>query len=208
MLAMDLASLLAPFIAELSAAQLAQISTYIDILFRWNRKLNLTAVRRPEEIVTRHFGESLFAARRLFPSPLVEETVIDVGSGAGFPGLPLKIYAPQLRLTLVESQARKATFLKEVARALELRDVEVIAGRAEELEARGQVVTLRAVERYQRVLPVAARLVVPTGRLALLVGAAQAADAAKLLPGFRFQPAVPIPLSARRILLVGVNHGG
>src|SRR5712692_966226 len=86
--------------AVLSPAQLRHISTYIDLLLRWNARINLTAVREPEEIVTRHFGESIFAARYLFPranagtSPEASRPhVIDVGSGAGFPGLPIKIWA-------------------------------------------------------------------------------------------------------------------
>ena len=126
--------------AFLSPAQLQSISTYIDILLRWNSRINLTAVRAPEEIVTRHFGESLFAARCLFPagvgpglSPgqaapseayqdaiLAEHRrprtgdLIDLGSGAGFPGLPIKIWAPDLHVTLIESNQKKATFLREV----------------------------------------------------------------------------------------------
>ncbi len=81
-----------------SPSQLEDISTYIDLLLRWNARVNLTAVRHPEEIVTRHFGESLFAAHHLFPAPETAQTagprVIDVGSGAGFPGMPIKILAP------------------------------------------------------------------------------------------------------------------
>src|SRR5258708_16952728 len=96
----------------LSPAQLQYISTYVDLLTRWNSRINLTSVRQPEEIVTRHFGESLFAARHLFPPPgreppLPEAHVIDVGSGAGFPGLPLQICAPTLRPTLIQSNLKK-----------------------------------------------------------------------------------------------------
>src|ERR1700680_208588 len=92
--------------AVLSPAQLQHISTYIDILLRWNARINLTAIRDPEEIVSRHFGESLFAARHLFPafSPMAlpssavnpfggAGTLADLGSGAGFPGLPIKLWA-------------------------------------------------------------------------------------------------------------------
>src|SRR5207245_2342044 len=100
-----IADLLSPFLAcPLSEAQLTDISMYIDILIQWNQKLNLTAVRDPEEIVTRHFGESLFAAQHLLPAPMADSQppadnqrpttnnrVIDVGSGAGFPGYHIKI---------------------------------------------------------------------------------------------------------------------
>src|SRR3989442_14834828 len=101
-----IAELLQPFLpVPLVESQLQAISTYIDMLLRWNARINLTAVRQPEEIVTRHFGESLFAARRLFPAtmadnqppadhqrPTTNNRVIDVGSGAGFPGIPIKIW--------------------------------------------------------------------------------------------------------------------
>lgn len=198
---MDLARQLAPFVTDLSDTQLGQISTYIDLLLRWNARINLTAVRAPEEIVTRHFGESLFAACHLLPAA----TAIDVGSGAGFPGLPLKIYDPALRLALIESNSKKAAFLKEVCRALTFTDVDVFCGRAEAFAGQAELVTLRAVERFRQILPVAAPLVAPSGRLALLIGASQATTVARLLPGFRLSPAIPIPHSSSRILLIAEN---
>lgn len=207
-----IAALLAPYLApaRLGPQQLVHISMYIDILARWNQKISLTAVRSPEEMIARHFGESLFLARHLFPdasAPVAPGgTAIDVGSGAGFPGLPLKIFAPGLRLTLIESQQKKAAFLREVVRALALRQVEVFAGRAEDFPGRGALVTLRAVERFEAVLPVAARLVAPGGRLALLLGAAQAERARRLLSGFSWESPAALPRSQHRILLVGANH--
>jgi 16S rRNA (guanine527-N7)-methyltransferase len=209
-----IAELLVPYLApaRLAPQQLVHISTYIDILLRWSQKISLTAVRSPEEIVQRHFGEALFAARRLFPAPPPPgATAIDVGSGAGFPGLPLKIFAPALRLTLIESQQKKATFLKEAVRALGLREVEVFAGRAQDFSGQAQLVTLRAVERFDDVLPVASGLVQPgsvqpAGRIALLIGAAQAERARRLLLDFSWQSPVPIPNSEQRILLVGANQ--
>ena len=214
--------------AVLSAGQLQTISTYIDILIRWNARINLTAVRQPEQIVTRHFGESLLAARHLFPgtqttwgqprSPAgryVEGAVpaevssaphlIDVGSGAGFPGLAIKIYAPHIPLTLIESKQKKATFLREVARRLTLTDVDVFAGRAEHFSAQAEVVALRAIERFEAVLPIAARLVAPFGRLALLIGGAQVDRAIELTPDFRWTDPIPIPLSCSRVLLIGLR---
>ena len=206
-----IAALLAPYLApaRLGPQQLVHISMYIDILERWNRKMALTALRSPQEMVERHFGESLFVARHLFPVPLGGTpgiAALDVGSGAGFPGLPLKIFAPALRLTLIEAQLKKATFLREVVRALALRQVEVFAGRAQDFPGQAELVTLRAVERFEAVLPVAARLVQTDGRLALLIGAAQAERARRLLPGFAWESPVPLPRSQQRILLVGANH--
>ena len=135
-----IAALLSPFLggASLSDSQLAQLASYLDLLLRWNARINLTAVRDPEQIVTRHFGESLFAARHLYPSCSLatgDWRLLDIGSGAGFPGLAIKIWAPVLRTTLLESNQRKATFLREVVRALQLTGVQVVSDRAENFAA-------------------------------------------------------------------------
>jgi 16S rRNA (guanine527-N7)-methyltransferase len=198
----------------LSKTQLQDISMHIDMLLRWNARINLTAVRKPEEIVTRHFGESLFAARHLFPPVSGQNAndegratydAIDIGSGAGFPGLPLKIWAPQLRLTLIESNHRKATFLREVVRALTLTDVNVFSARAEQFSGSASLVTLRAVEQFERILPIARRLVAPGGRLALLIGESQAEAALNLLPELRWREPLPIPQSSQRVLTIGMS---
>ena len=259
--------------ASLSATQLQSISTYIDILLRWNARINLTAIRDPEHIVTRHFGESLFAARHLFPiepaigsasEPRTGQTraseiaggianeitggiaggrpggraalqgrvnsremsgasapalangqppatndrpsVADIGSGAGFPGLPIKLWAPHISLTLIESNHKKAAFLKEVARALTLTDVNIQNARAEAIaettKDRYDLVTLRAVERFETVLPIAAALVAPSGRLALLISSAQEPQARATSPNLNWSPPVPIPLSRSRVLML------
>ena len=198
-----IAALLEPFVTGLSEDQLAQVSAYLELLLKWNARTNLTSVRDAPSIVTRHFGESFFAAQQLFPAPDATVRVIDVGSGAGFPGLPLKIYAPALRLVLIESQNKKATFLKEVVRALELQSVEVFAGRAEDFPGTAELVTLRAVEHFSAVLPLAARLVAPTGRLALLIGQAQIQPAKALLPRLSWSESVDIPGSSNRVLIIG-----
>lgn len=204
---------------------LSHISTYIDILLRWNARINLTAIRDPEEIVTRHFGESLFAARHLFPRGRAalqrhaadgpegasdqrppahhRTTVADVGSGPGFPGLPIKLWAPQVSLTLIESNHKKATFLREVARALTLTDINIQIARAESLTgATFDVVTLRAVERFETILPAAAALVAATGRLALLLGASQLPHAQSNLPNLTWCEPIPIPKSTSKTLVI------
>jgi len=212
-----IADLLSPYLEpandqRLTANDLARISTYIDLLLRWNARFNLTAIRDEEQIVTRHFGESLFAARILFPrsssaspapSALKAFEVADLGSGAGFPGIPIKLWAPNISLSLIESNHKKVTFLRELARALTLTDIDVQNVRAETLPAASfAVVTLRAVERFQTILPIAARLVAPTGRLALLIGSAQADHARTTLPSLHWSDPHPIPNSRSRILLV------
>jgi 16S rRNA G527 N7-methylase RsmG len=273
----QIAALLEPFIeTPLSPSQLDQISIYIDLLLRWNARINLTAIRNEEEIVTRHFGESFFMARHLFPKERVARTllsanadraqplkdsqpsnpchpersrdmreahvaaeskdpcvptatapakeilpatsnppqVLDIGSGAGFPALPLKIWAPQIHLTLIESNHKKAAFLREVARALTLTNVNVIAERAEvraeALAARpdlrqADVVTLRAVERFEAILPLAATFLAPGASLALLISAAQLPHLATVAT-LKWHPPIPIPQSHTRVLSIGVRR--
>jgi len=215
-----IAELLAPFYGQDDAARLAdgdrdRISMYIDILMRWNSRINLTAIRDPEEIVTRHFGESLFAARHLFPHPSVPSVVkglavADIGSGAGFPGIPIKLWAPDISLTLIESNHKKATFLREVCRVLTLTDVDIKIARAETIAHHAfDVVTLRAVERFETVLPAASQLVACPGRLALLIGSAQLPKAHFLIAAHKtpagspiWSHTEPVPLSESRILAI------
>jgi len=196
--------LLTPFLypASLSVSQFELVSSYLDLLLKWNSKINLSAVREPEEIVTRHFGESFFAARQLFLNP-DSGTAIDIGSGAGFPGIPMKIWAPTLHLTLIEATQKKAVFLREVVRTLGLQQVSVLAQRAESVQARADLVSLRAVERFENTLPLARPLLQVGGRIVLLIGSAQVETAKSLLSDLRWQEPIPIPLSRSRVLLVG-----
>src|SRR3978361_1386712 len=112
----EIASLLTPYLQEIAPLVLSRLAVYLEILLKWNAKTNLTAIRDPEEIVRRHFGESLFAGRQLAPCA----TLLDFGSGAGFPGLPIQLLWPEIVVTLAESQNKKATFLREVVRSLGL----------------------------------------------------------------------------------------
>ena len=201
----EIADLLRPFLGSesLSADQLSCVAIYLDLLLKWNTKINLTAIRTPEEIVTRHFGESFFAARHLFSGDASPSSAIDIGSGAGFPGVPLKIWSPNLHLTLIESNGRKATFLREVVRSLGISGVKVISKRAEGVEAKADLITVRAVERFGSILPVAEGIMSPGGAMALLIGAAQDQAVKRLLPNLDWQDSLPIPLSRSRVLLVG-----
>ena len=207
-----IAELLRPFLgdAPLPPELTAQLHTYLELLLRWNARMNLTAVRDPEQIVIRHFGESLFAACVLRDAQALAgtPTLSDLGSGAGFPGLPIKLLLPEIRLTLVESQNKKATFLREVIRTLGLHDAEVYCGRAEFWGHTAQLVTLRAVEKFEDVVPVAARLVALNGTLALLIGDSQTQAAADLLgPGWKAAASRPIPKSAGRTVWLAQRRG-
>ncbi len=229
-----ISALLEPFLKHpLSPSQLDQISTYIDLLQRWNSRINLTAIRNEEEIVTRHFGESLFLARHVFPpiedskvdgiagmkrtarvertppsanANTTEHRVLDIGSGAGFPALPRKIWSPEIHLTLIESNHKKSAFLKEVSRALTFTNINVITERAEALaerpdHPRAELVTLRAVEHFEATLPQALHFLADQATLALLIGTSQL----PLLSNktLKWNPPIPIPRSNTRVLQLG-----
>lgn len=188
----------------LSASQSENVAGYLNLLLAWNARMNLTAVREPEEMITRHFGESFFSAQKLLESNnSARDHIIDVGSGAGFPGLPVKIWAPEIQLTLIESNQKKATFLREVVRKLGLTHVAVFGGRAKDFKAQADIVTLRAVERFERAVVVAVRLVRDGGHLALLIGKGQVKRAKELAPNFEWRDPIAIPLSSNRTLLIG-----
>jgi 16S rRNA (guanine527-N7)-methyltransferase len=159
-----IARLLSPYLPDPPPALVSQLQTYLDLLLRWNARTNLTAIRDPDEIVRRHFGESLFCARHL--APLQPSTLLDFGSGAGFPGLPIQLLLPNLKVTLAESQGKKATFLREVIRTLNL-PTELWPHRVETMPPDRQfdIVTLRAVDRMSTALAAARPRIAPGGYL-------------------------------------------
>ena len=203
-----IAELLGPYTAEVGPppALLEQLQRYLDLLLRWNARVNLTAVRNPEEIVTRHFGESLFAARILLDDSRRSASLADVGSGAGFPGIPIKVFAPEFALTLIEPHNKKATFLREVIRTLQLDRADAFCGRAEQWGKTADLVTLRAVEQFERSLPSAAARVAAGGKLCLLIGAGQIPTAQKILgAGWRWEEPMLVPESRGRVVVVGTR---
>lgn len=175
---------------RLSPEQAAELCRHYALLVRWNRVLNLTSVDRLEEAVVRHYCESLFLADHLPAEPV---SVLDVGSGAGFPGIPVAVLRPDCTVTLAESHRRKAVFLREATR--HLKNVKVAAERAEGIRGSFDWVVSRAV-RWEDVLPIT------TDRVALLVGQQDASDASAAL-GFVWQEGVPLPWGRERVLLVG-----
>ena len=187
-----IAALLTPYLPEVPAGILPRLSTYLDLLVKWNTRTNLTAIRDPEEIVQRHFGESLFAARHLSPGTT---TLLDLGSGAGFPGLPIAIFRRDIAVTLAESQNKKATFLREVTRSLGL-EAEIWPARVETIPTSRQfdTVTLRAVDNM------AAAIAAAASRAAhdLLI---LTSTAPTLPPNFTQHPLIPIPNTQSGILL-------
>jgi len=200
----EISTLLRPF-AELGEEQLADTLIYINLLLKWNARVNLTAIRGTKEIVWRHFGESFFAARYLL-SEHDAISVADVGSGAGFPGLPIAMFAPQAQVTLIESQSKKIAFLNEVIRVLSLSNARVFSQRAETYPATARLVIMRAVEKFETVMPLATRLVEAEGRLALMIGNSQLEQAKSLVSDFTWHDPVAVPSSHSRIMLVGTKR--
>lgn len=193
---------LRPFSVSPDAAQIARIRKYISLLLKWNRTVSLTTVTNPEEIVRRHFGESMFAANLL---PVENCRLADFGTGAGFPGLALKIAAPSIHLDLIESNKKKCAFLAEAIRVLELSDADVHAERLEQLRPdslQANVVTARAVGEFKLLLRWAAEALSATGEIMLWLGAEDASRIASN-PSWNWQPAIKIPDSQRRLILVG-----
>ena len=150
---------------RLSAAQLEALARYEQELLAWNERFNLTAIRTPQEVRTKHFLDSLTCLLALRDAP--PERLIDIGTGAGFPGLPLKVIYPKMQLTLVESVGKKTEFCRHVVRTLGLSGVEVVQERAEVL---GQAAEHRekydwAVARAVAILPVLAEYLLPLVRV-------------------------------------------
>lgn len=193
---------LGDFKIDLSDVQVTSIQQYIRILQRWNEKLNLTAIRDPLEILHRHFCESMFAGVSV---PINSGRLADIGSGPGFPGLPLKILRPELELSLVESNIKKGTFLAEVIRELGLANARMLISRYEELGeelAPLDFVCSRAVGDFGPFLEWAASDRVSAGRVVLWIGGRDL-DEARKSKQWEWQEQISVPQSLRRYLLVG-----
>lgn len=193
---------LGEFKLELSGEQVLKIQQYIRILLIWNEKLNLTAIRDPLEILYRHFCESMFAALAV---PVENGRLADVGSGGGFPGLPLKIMRPNLQVLLIEANLKKATFLAEVTRELELADTRVLVRRYEELGeelAPLDFVCSRALGEFGAFLAWARSDHVAAKEVILWIGSRDLEEIQKIA-GWEWREPISIPHSLRRMLLVG-----
>jgi 16S rRNA (guanine(527)-N(7))-methyltransferase RsmG len=176
-------------IVEVSAEQIAALEAHYELLVRWNKTVNLTTITSLEEAVERHYCESLFLGAHL---PAGSLRVVDVGSGAGFPGFPVAILRPDCTVALVESHQRKAVFLREASR--KVGNVRVIAKRAEEVEEEFDHLISRAVSyedlrgSLKRLAPIAD----------LLTGAEVPADL-----GMDWEAAVAAPWGKARFLRIG-----
>jgi 16S rRNA (guanine527-N7)-methyltransferase len=195
---------LSEFNVSVSPDQVACIQSFIRLLRQWNEKLNLTAIRDPLEILHRHFCESMFAATAI---PLSSGRLADIGSGPGFPGLPLKIIQPELDVFLVESNIKKGTFIAEVIRELGLNGARVLISRYEELGeevAPLDYVCSRALGEFESFLNWAGSDRVAAGKVVLWVGGRDLEDLRKSAL-WEWQEPIAIPNSLRRFLLVGTK---
>ena len=166
---------------------LAKMNIYLNLLLQWNAMTNLSAIRDPEQIVQRHFGESLFVGLALAPYLRDGSTLLDFGSGAGFPGLPIQVLFPRVRVTLGESQGKKAAFLREAVRKLKL-SAAVWSDRVEAMPAKAKfdVVTMRAVDSMPQAVPSALERVRPGGSLAEMLANASGANGRDVpIPGLK-----------------------
>lgn len=186
--------------APLSEETARRFEAYLSLILRWNSRTNLTAVREPEAILARHFVESIACARALPPGI---GTLLDFGSGAGFPGLPIALCRPEIAVTLAESQGKKAAFLREAVRSLGI-PVTVHAGRAEALNAVFDCVVLRAVDKMPEAVTAATRLVAPNAWLAPMTTHAELPRLQEAAGGgFIWLDPVRLPGGESRLLALG-----
>jgi 16S rRNA (guanine527-N7)-methyltransferase len=185
----------------LDSSTSAKFDAYLALILRWNARTNLTAVRDPESIVQRHFLESIACARML---PEGITTLLDYGSGAGFPGIPIALCRPEISVTLAESQGKKAAFLREAVRELQI-NATVFAGRAETLRDQFDCVTLRAVDRMEQAIQAAGALVRIGGWLAPMTTAANPNLQLAAGPEYTWSSATPLPGSEQRILTLATK---
>jgi 16S rRNA (guanine527-N7)-methyltransferase len=191
-----------PEVASPSPQAAAQIDAWLALLLKWNARMNLTAIRDPEEILRRHVAESIFAATLV---PASAHTLLDYGSGAGLPGIPIAVARPELAVTLAESQGKKASFLREAVRTLGL-NAEVWAERVEAMAA-GRVfdtVTLRAVDKMAEACRAAVARLAPGGTL-LVFSTEELESSLDTLQGIRWQRSVAIPGARQSLIRVGLR---
>ena len=195
---------LQPYCITASSRLCDQVRVYIDLLLRWNQKTSLTAVTQPEEIVRFHFGESLLAVPSV---PIRHGRLADVGSGAGFPAVPIRMVFSNLSVTLIESNQKKATFLAEVLRELQLQNVEVRRSRMEDASFQdGAVdyVSARAVRIDDGFLNWSCQSLNSSGSLVLWLGEGDAANVSGK-PGWNWADLIRIPGAERRVILRGTK---
>ena len=203
----EIAAELAAYQVVLPPEGLTQLSIYLELLVRWNRRVNLTGLREPRDMVRRLFGESLF----LTTVVSLYGWLVDVGSGAGFPGLALKLALPELRVTLVEARRKRAVFLQEVARSCHFSNVEVVAERfenwaqARQRPERPHFITTRAVNVDPDLLAAFARLLEPGGVLLYQTTRKIASRLETVAVGWKLNAPIAVPKTESSIVLIATT---
>ena len=183
-------------LVTLTETQISQLEQHHDLMMRWNQRMNLTSIRTVEEGVTRHYCESLFVGSRLnLPQG---STLVDVGTGAGFPGIPIAILHPEFKVSLVESHQRKSVFLREATR--QLPTVRVLGSRIESITESFNLLLSRAVE-INTLLPLLPKLAT---NAALMLGEGDIKEL-KSTSAWKWQEPIKLPWGDRRYLLFGCS---
>lgn len=194
--------LLRQYKVSVNAGLISQIRAYIELLLRWNERISLTTITDPEEIIKFHFGESLFAASLLSKA---ESRLADVGSGAGFPGIPLSMAIPAVEATLVESNSKKCVFLAEVLRELRLSNVTFFKERMQNFPRTSEpfdCVTARALGGHSELLKWSKSHLRSNGKVILWLGDADSRSIAET-SDWDWRDRILIPGSRQRFLLSG-----
>jgi len=188
--------------ASISLAE--KISAYVELILAWNRRISLTSIKDPKEIVQYHFVESFLGANIAGP---LEGRLADVGTGAGFPGLALKLYVPSVVVTLIEPNAKKCAFLGEVVRKLDLQGVEICRSRFEDfaVEAKFDAISSRALGNLAEFLSWGAKATKSGGKALLWLGAEGVEEAQVAGTEWQWREPYAIPETRRRFILIGTR---
>jgi len=194
------ALLIAAGLTPLDDATAGRFEDYVSLFLRWNERVNLSAIRDEAGIISRHIVEAIDVSNAL---PQGIKTLLDFGSGAGLPGIPIALCRPEIAVTLAESRGKKAAFLQEAVRVLGIQ-AKVHAGRAEALRTVFDCVILRAVDKMPRAVAAAVQLVAPAGWLTLMTTGAEIAQLRKAA-GTEISWGEPakLPFGDDRILALG-----
>lgn len=151
-----------------TAQQLELLDCFYQLLIEWNQKINLTRITDKEGVYLKHFYDSLTIVKEIDLSKV--STLCDVGSGAGFPGIVLKIFYPKLKITLIDSLGKRVNYLNEIIKQLDLKDIKAVHTRAEDYHATFDIVTARAVANIEKLLKYTMHLLNATGKLVAMKG--------------------------------------
>ena len=153
---------------DLTEEKLEKLNKFYNLLIEWNKKINLTRIEEEEEVYLKHFYDSLTIAKVVDLSEI--KTLCDIGTGAGFPGIVLKIFYPNLKITLIDSLQKRVNYLNEIIKDLGLDNIEAIHVRGEDYKGQYDVVTSRAVANIEKLLGYTMHLVSPTGIFVAMKG--------------------------------------